>query len=110
MRKLSTYYPVILVKVIDFLVILVEITLGFRFILKLFGASSFAPFVNWMYSTSEPLLQPFRGMFPSPLLEQGIIFEFSTLFAMLVYMIAGWLLSELVLFVVRFRKASEEEK
>lgn len=63
----------------------VELMITFRVLLKLFGAHASAPFVAWVYATTAPLLQPFAGMFPSPVLEGGFIIEFSALFAIIVY-------------------------
>ena len=67
-----------------------------RFLLKLLAARPVAEFVAWVYATSEPLLEPFRGMFPAPILDSGSVLEFSTLFAILAYAFAGYLLSELI--------------
>ena len=77
----------------------VEIILGLRFVLKLFGASGSSGFVNWVYEMSGALLEPFRGVFPSKVFENQYVLEFSTLFAMLVYALLGllvtWLISAL---------------
>lgn len=75
---------------------LVEGVLGLRIILKLFNASPIAPFVNWIYSISQPLLAPFVGMFPSPFLRRGGVLEFSSLFALLVYAIIGNLVEKML--------------
>jgi len=89
---------VLLVRLINIFVSIIEGFLGMRFILKLFGANPRAGFVDWVYDTSEPLLEPFRGMFPSPVVDGGFVFEFSTLFAMMIYAIIGWLVMELIYF------------
>ena len=81
---------------ISFILNLVEGLLMLRIILKLFGASMAAPFVTWAYETTQPLLTPFIGMFPSPLLTGGFIIEFSSLFALIVYAFVGYLAVELV--------------
>jgi hypothetical protein len=75
---------------------IVEALLLMRFILKLFGANAAAPFVNWIYETTSPLINPFVGAFPSPNLEGVFVFEFGTLFALLVYMIMYLLVAELL--------------
>ncbi|MFZ2152537.1 MAG: YggT family protein [Microgenomates group bacterium] len=74
---------------------IVEFLLGFRIILKLFGASAGAPFVYWIYETTQPLLKPFIGAFPSPRLEGGLVIEFSSLFALIVYAFVGYLLDNI---------------
>jgi uncharacterized protein YggT (Ycf19 family) len=73
-----------------------ELVLGFRIILKLFGANESAPFVNWVYQTSEPLLYPFKGIFPSPKLDGSFVLEFSALFALLVYSLIAFAITQLI--------------
>ena len=85
-------HPQILVSLVNFIVGLVELLLSLRIVLKLFGASTVAPFVTWAYETTEPLLAPFAGMFPSPRLTDGFIIEFSALFALLVYAFIGFVI------------------
>ena len=75
---------------------LIELLLGLRIILKLFGASTASSFVAWVYETTQPLLGPFIGMFPSPRIEGGFIIEFSSLFALIVYVFVAYLAAELV--------------
>ncbi|HCR80890.1 MAG: hypothetical protein UY13_C0002G0063 [Candidatus Pacebacteria bacterium GW2011_GWB1_47_8] len=85
-----------LVNLVNFIVGLVELFLGLRIVLKLFGARTVAPFVDWVYDTTEPLLSPFAGMFPSPTIEGGFIVEFSALFALMVYAFVGYLLVDVL--------------
>ncbi len=84
------------VNIVNFFVGVAEVLLGFRVVLKLLAANAATPFVNWIYDTSEPLLVPFRGMFPSPQLATGSELEFSALFALMIYAFVGYLLVELV--------------
>lgn len=88
-----------LIFLINFIFGFVEAILGVRFVLKLLGASASAPFVRWMYEMSHPLLTPFLGAFPSPVLEQGAILEFVTLFAIIIYALARYFIVELIRFV-----------
>lgn len=74
---------------------IIEFLLGFRIVLKLFGASAGAPFVKWVYETTQPLLAPFIGAFPSPRVEGGIIIEFSSLFALIVFAFIGYLIDNI---------------
>lgn len=82
-------------------ILVVESFLGLRFFLKLLGANGDNVFVSWVYDMSDVLLQPFRGIFPTHQFENSFIFEFSTLFAMLMYAIAGMLVIALVDTVTR---------
>lgn len=75
---------------------LVEFLISLRIVLKLFGASTKAPFVTWVYETTKPLLFPFEGMFPSSTLHTGFVLEVSALFALLVYAFIGFLLESVV--------------
>lgn len=70
----------------------IEVLIGLRIVLKLIGASVQAQFVRWVYLTTQPLLKPFMGMFPSPSTKTGIVLEFSALFALVVYSIVGLLI------------------
>ena len=90
-----------IVFVIQLITTLVEVVLGLRLVLRLFGASASAPFVNWIYETSGPLLVPFEGMFPTPALDGFFVLEFTTLFAIVAYSIAGYVLSQLIFLVDR---------
>jgi hypothetical protein len=80
----------------DVIISLVELLIGLRVVLKLFGASTRAPFVSWVYETTQPLLTPFIGMFPSPKLDGVFLIEFSALFALIVYGLAGYLISNII--------------
>jgi len=79
-----------------FVVALVELLLTFRFVLKLFGANPAARFVDWIYQTTQPLLEPFIPAFPTPALRDGYVLEFTTLFAIFVYGFIGYLVEEML--------------
>lgn len=76
--------PYRVVELIWFLAGLIDVVVGLRFILKLFGASLESPFVGLVYGVSAPLVAPFRGIFPVS--GQGaFIFEPASLVAMVIY-------------------------
>lgn len=79
---------------VNFVTTLVEGLLALRILLKLLGASTAAPFVEWVYETTQPLLNPFTGMFPSPQVSGGFVLEFSSIFALLVYAFVGFVISQ----------------
>lgn len=81
--------------VINIILTVVEVFLLFRLLLKLLGANESAVFVQWVYETSAPLLAPFEGMFPT-VVESGVVLEMSTLFAIMVYALLGYLLIAIV--------------
>jgi uncharacterized protein YggT (Ycf19 family) len=75
-------------------VCLVLLTLAF--VLQLFGASTDAEFTRWVYRNADRVMEPFRGMFPSPTLSDRSVVDFSVLFAMLVYAMAALALHALI--------------
>lgn len=75
---------------------LIELLLVFRFVLKLFGASSQASFVAWVYETTHPLLTPFLMAFPTPQISGRFVLEFTTLFAIFAYAFLGYVLQEIL--------------
>ena len=77
-------------------VTVVSTALGLRFVLKLFGANASNGFVDWVYEMSDVLLSPFRGIFPAHVFENQYVLEFSTLFAIVIYMLFGLLVMMLV--------------
>lgn len=77
----------------------IEILIGLRIILKLFGANASASFVHWVYETSSPLLQPFIGAFPAPVIDGRYVIEFSAMFALIVYALIAYLISQLIYYL-----------
>ncbi len=88
--------PQLLVFVVTFVINLVEGLLGLRILLKLFGASAQAPFVAWVFNTTDSLLAPFAGMFPSSAIDGGFVIEFSALIALVVYAFLGFVIIQAV--------------
>lgn len=77
------------------LITLIEVLLSLRFVARLFGANAQAPFIAWLYETTEPLLAPFLHVFPSPSVKGNFVLEFSTLFAIFVYSFAAYIVLEI---------------
>lgn len=61
------------------------VILTIAFFLKLFGASTTAPFTQWVYRSSDRFMQPFRGIFPSVEVSDNSVLDVSLLFGMLMY-------------------------
>lgn len=83
---------------VNVVVVAIEFFLGIRFLLRLFGANPAAPFVQWIYDMTQPLLVPFNNIFPTSRVE-GFVFDFTTLFALLVYVFIGYLVMELIAYL-----------
>ncbi len=72
------------IRMVWFLAGVVDVLVGLRFLLKLLGASLAAPFVSLVYGLSEPLVGPFRGIFP--MAGRGaFVFEPPSLVALAIY-------------------------
>ncbi len=99
----------IAINLLNFFLAVVEGFLALRFLLKLFGANANTGFVNWVYEMSGVLLEPFRGIFPTRVFENRFVFEFTTLFAMLMYAIIGLVLAYLINAVSAVADDSAEE-
>jgi hypothetical protein len=75
---------------------LTELLLILRIILKFFFTTAGGGFVHWAFSTTDVLLAPFRGVFPNPTHAPGNWYvDWVALFAMAVYVAAGYLLVSL---------------
>jgi hypothetical protein len=71
-------------------VMLAEIFLVFRVILKFFFTSAGGGFVHWAFSTTDVLLVPFRSIWPNPSMTPGNWYvDWVALFAMAVYAAVG---------------------
>jgi len=78
----------------------IEVLLGFRIILKIFGADPYSGFANFIYSLSSPFALPFFGVLrTSTAPPSGSLIEWSTLVAMAVYWIIAYGIVQLLQFV-----------
>lgn len=77
-----------MIQLIWFVVGVVDVLVGLRFLLKLFGASTASPFVALVYGLTAPLVAPFRNIFPVS--GQGVyVFEPASLVALGIYPLIG---------------------
>ncbi|HEU5140637.1 MAG TPA: YggT family protein [Bacillales bacterium] len=83
-------------KWISIIVEIIEAIIGIHILLKLFGANSGVPFVNWMYHLSAPLLAPFKGIFENMVFNEEYVLDLSAVFALVVYGIVGYLIMMLL--------------
>ncbi len=95
--------------IVNFMLTIVGVILGLRFILKLFGANTGNGFVNWIYESSAEILGPFRGIFPTTNLD-GFVIEFSTIFALMVYSIIGILAFYVIDLVTPQREVAKKRR
>ena len=83
-------------QIVWFIFSAIEAILLFRFLLKLIGANPSAPFTNFLYDISRPLISPFLGIVPSSYAGGGII-EWSTPIALLPSWLPTWGIVRLLL-------------
>lgn len=78
-------------QIIWFIAGLVFAILLVRFVLALLGANLDNAFASFMYSLSEPLVAPFRGLLQISEFQAGVSrFEIETLLASFIYLLIGW--------------------
>ena len=74
---------------------LLEAAFALRFMLKLLGANPANPFATLLYNSTGVFLVPFVGLTATPAVS-GMVLEISTVIAMVVYALLGWVLERLV--------------
>jgi len=92
---------------INFFAGIVELFLLMRVLFRFFGANPNSSFVHWVYNSSDVLLQPFRGIFPTQTIGRNHVVDFSALFAMVVYAIFTALVISLLLWLSPARATAE---
>jgi hypothetical protein len=93
---------------IYFLLGLIEVLLGLRFLFRLLGASESSGFVRFLYDLTYPMAHPFAGIFTDPVLGNNSVFEVSTLIAMLIYALLAWGVVALIRLLLAPRRASRQ--
>lgn len=93
---------------VDLFVGLAEICLALRIIFRLFAANN-VQFVDWVYQTSDTLLSPFRGIFPSSNIGNGHVLDFTALFGMLIYALFGVVLGYILRALTRPKTVSKKK-
>lgn len=83
---------------------IVNFLLGMRLILKFFGANPVTPIVALLYNTTNFLLSPFRGIFPT-VAEGRNVLEPTTLVAMIFYTIIFYGIVQLLMLLAREQRA-----
>ncbi len=76
--------------IIYFVLAVLEIILGLRFLFRLFGASQDNGFILFLYGFSNVFVAPFNGIFHDQTLGSASVFELSTLVAMLILALIAW--------------------
>ncbi len=82
-------------QIVWYIVGFIEFLLGFRVLLRLFGANPGSGFANFIYSLSLPFAAPFVNLFGRPSAGQ-FAFEPGTIIGMVVYFILGYAIERLL--------------
>ena|SRR2546421_1131407 len=86
-----------LIQVIQWFVVVLEITLVIRFFFKLFGADPTNAFVGFLYALTDVILFPFSTIFSPSAIHPSNVLEWSTLVGMLII----WLLYRAIRWLLR---------
>jgi uncharacterized protein YggT (Ycf19 family) len=85
----------VLIQVLSLILWVLEALLVTRLLLKLLGANERTAFVEFIYNLTQPLVQPFVGIFEQVALGSGVL-EWASLVALIVYGIVGAIIIQLV--------------
>jgi YGGT family len=77
------------VQIVWYVLSVLEVLLAFRFVLKMTGANPGSGFASFIYNATYMFVQPFNTVFRMTRIE-GSVLEWTTLLAMLVYLLVGW--------------------
>lgn len=80
---------VVLARVVSYVFGVIEVLIGLRFVLLLFGANPAAGFVSFIYGFSSFFMYPFNAVFKTQT-AAGATFEWSALVALAVYALVAW--------------------
>ena len=79
------------------------------FLLLLFGASTSASFVQFVYNIAAQFLQPFRGIFPVHQLSDRSYFSAAGLFAIIMYGILAMAIHSLITYITLKQTQHQQE-
>ncbi len=74
---------------------ILEAILALRFLFKLIGVNEANTFASFLYGLTKLFVLPFESLIGAPS-TAGMTFEFTTLIAMIIYALIGWVLERLV--------------
>jgi len=80
---------------INLVVLIIELLLAFRLLLKFLVANPATPFVSWMYGITKWLVVPFAKIFPDWKVSRFVI-DSPTLAAIIVYAVVALLILKIV--------------
>lgn len=103
-RNAATSLSRLVVYIVYLVAVFVEVILLLRVVLLLLSANQAVPFVDFIYSTSNYFLAPFRGIFAAhPAQLTGGYLDTSALFAALIYLIIVAAIQSVLMYLDRRR-------
>ena len=82
------------VRISTFLFSALGLLLGLRVLLHAFGANPDNTFVSIIYQITQPFANVFLSLLQNPQLKPGAVLELTTIIAMFVYGMIGWLVAQ----------------
>ena len=79
---------------------LIAILIAIRVVLKLLAANTASGFTQFIYNVSGPFVAPFHGIFGTPSADNGAVLEVSSILAIAIYLLVGWLIMRLLQLVI----------
>ncbi|MDD3475017.1 MAG: YggT family protein [Candidatus Dojkabacteria bacterium] len=76
--------------------IMIETVIILKILISIFASNSTHVFVEWVNTISSAVITPFEGIAPSVLVIDNIEIAITPVIALLIYAIAGFVLSELI--------------
>jgi len=96
----AVYRPgIFIVRLMDWIVGIIEAAFVLRVLLELLGANPLSGFVAAVYEITDRLLGPFAGAFANFPLGNGYVVDVTAVFGMIGYAVVGWLIIKLLSFV-----------
>lgn len=89
-----------IVNIVYFLFGALQLLLAVRVILQLIGVNADNAFASFIYGLSAPFVALFASLLQNPMLGESSVLEITTLIAMLVWAIVGWLIGRLIWLVM----------
>jgi YggT family protein len=89
-----------LIGIVYFIVSLIAIIIAIRIVLKLLAANPDSGFARFIYGITGPFVAPFQGILGTPDAGNGAIFEFSSILAIAIYALVGWIIAKLLQLVI----------
>ncbi len=84
---------------ISLIIGIIAILIAIRVVLKLLAANTASGFTQFIYNITGPLVAPFENIFGTPA-ANGAVFEVSSILAIAVYLLVGWLVIKVVQLVL----------